>query len=387
MDEHEPLKKEAILYFKEIELGNPWFFGKFFLEVLVMGLARTNLGKHVLDLEGMPKGLIHEFELKIGDLKNKENLSVNMDIVPKPFYCHEEGQAIILDYSFFQYAIEHGFFYSFYQHMLRADLRFKNFNVFKGYIGLHFFEKYLVEKYLTAIFYRPEQKIIANDKYQDFIVRASSTDIFVFEVKMTDLNPRTLETLDFEKFKTYLNDNFIAEKGKTGKNKGATQLINQIDHLSTEGSELRTLLKVKSAKRLNIYPVILCSDVNVNIGGVHEYINATFNDLLKGRRTHFESVKPLIMMHVDVLIEYFGALKRNPSALKEWINAFLKQSANLQKRYQKHGGVHNYLVSKRSFGTYLAAKNRNDALSITLTEMAKSFDLNITDFGKGKDIH
>ena len=203
---------------------------------------------------------------------------------------------------------------------------------------------------------------------------------------MTDLHPRTLESLNFEEFKKYLDLNFLSEKDKDGKDKGAAQLIRQIDNLSSEHSELRTLLGAKFAKRLNIYPIIICSDVNVNIGGVHDYVNTAFEKMVGTRRENFQSIKPLIMMHVDILIEYFGILKRNPASLAAWISAYVKQSNNLNKRYKSDGGSHNYLVSKSFFDNFVGTKELGDVVSVTLNEMSKSFQLNISEFGTDNEV-
>lgn len=381
VNEHQSLKSPAQKYFKKIGLGNPWLFNKFFMEVLTTVTWSANQGKHILELESMPVGLIREFEFKLADLDTKDKLSLHMDVIPKPFYLIDEQQAIILDYSFFQYAMEHGFFYSFYQRVLTQDSRFKNFGVFKSYIGMHFFEKYLVGGYLNAIFQNHGQLVIATEKYQDFLVKSSARDIFLIEVKMTDLNPRTLENLDYQEFKTYLDNNFLSSKEKGGKNKGVAQLIRQIEHLAAEDSELRDMLAVKSAKRLNIYPIIICSDVNVNIGGVHEYVNAAFDDIIGPRRENFESIQPLIILHVDLLIEHFGLLKRTPGILSEWIKGYVKQNKNLMKQFQNDGGIDNYLKTKRSFASFLAAKDHGDLLSITLKEMESSFKLNVEAYG------
>ncbi|QPH38636.1 hypothetical protein [Pedobacter endophyticus] len=382
LDVHLALKQDAIEFCKEMQLGNPWLYGKFFLEVLTLALTSVNKGKHVLNVKDMPERLMREYAIDISKLSGKDQLSLNMDIVPKPFYFIDDNQAIILDYSFFQYAVEQGFFYSFYQNSpLKNDKRFKDYNTFKSYIGLHFFEKFLVERYLKAIFHKQNQKIISTDKYQDYIVKASSTDVFIFEVKMTDVHAKTIEQMDYKKFKIFLDENFLSEKSNGKKDKGAAQIIRQIDNLTEPASELLKMVGIKSLKKINIYPVIICSDSNVDISGAQQYVNAIFNEKLQNRRESFQSIKPLMLLHVDFLIKYFGPLKNNSALLSELLNGYFKSQKTLNQNLKAHPGIHNYFVAKRPFHAYLSAKNLPDTLEETVKTMTESFDLQIIDFG------
>jgi hypothetical protein len=381
MADHPALKEYSVAYFTKMGLGNPWLFGKFFLEVLTNATAGINSGKHILNVDGLPLQLIREFAIDRDSFAGKKGLSLNMDIVPKPFYFID-GDALILDYSFFQYAIEQGFFFSFYQNSLKGTKAFKNYNSFQSYIGLRYFEKFLVEKYLHAIFYRKDQQVISSEKYQDFIVKASPTDIFIFEVKMTSLHVKTLEDMDFDKFREFLYNNFLAERATDGKSKGIHQLVKQVGHLGNEDGALLASLGLKSAKKLNIYPVIICSDINVNISGVNDYLNQAFAPLIAEWRPTFQSIRPLTMMHVDVLVEYFGTLKKNKSALAGLVSSYFKNVDGLERLYKNDGFLQDYFLSKRSFSAYLYAKNLKGLLQETVDEMGRSFDLEIKDFGQ-----
>jgi hypothetical protein len=111
-------------------------------------------------------------QLDKATLKNQKNISFTMDVIPKPFYLLKDEHPLVLDYSYLQFAMDQGFFFGLYQHTsLKNKEKFKNFNEFRGYNGLHFFEQYLVRHYLEAIFYRRSQKVISTPEYQDFIVK------------------------------------------------------------------------------------------------------------------------------------------------------------------------------------------------------------------------
>jgi hypothetical protein len=232
MDEHTEIKSDCIEFCKNFELGNPWLYGKLFLQILSFLTIPDQKGRHILDTAGLPMKLIEEFTMDQQMIQNKAGISLTMDIIPKPFYLLMGEYPMILDIAYFQYAIDQGFFFCLYNNSsLKKSLKFKKYPDFKAYIGLHYFEKYLVKKYIDAIFYRRNQKVISNDKYQDFIVKASSDTVFIFEVKMADVHAKTIESLDFDVFKIHIDDNFLQSKEISGKNKGLPQILKQMSYL------------------------------------------------------------------------------------------------------------------------------------------------------------
>jgi hypothetical protein len=96
---------------------------------------------------------------------------------------------------------------------------------------------------------------------------------------MTDLHGRTIEAMDFDAFKKFIDDNFLSSKIKDGKNKGTYQIRSQMARLLEEDSTLCKLLEVRGSSRLNIYPVVVYSDSNLDLAGVNEYVNDRFNSV------------------------------------------------------------------------------------------------------------
>ncbi|WP_026632758.1 hypothetical protein [Dyadobacter alkalitolerans] len=142
------LKKECREFCAYYQLGTPWTFGRFFLDILQTILHEGKETKHVLDITGLPASIVSEFSVDKTRLGGQGSLSVNMDIVPKPFYLIGTD-AIILDYNFFHYAIDQGFFFLFFLRSSLSDRkRFNSYNAYQGHIGYHFFEQYLVREYL-----------------------------------------------------------------------------------------------------------------------------------------------------------------------------------------------------------------------------------------------
>lgn len=378
LDVHAPLKNEALMYCKKMEIGNPWIFGKFFLFVLAWAMEQRNHGKHILNVNEMPEKLMREFAIDPEALQAKDQLSLNMDVVAKPFYFATPTHAFVLDYSFFQYPIENGFFFSFFRHGSSAlRTQHKNYLNFKSYIALEFFEKYLVGGLLRAIFQKRGQKIVSTDKYQDFVIRASPSDVFVFEVKMSDLHVHAIDQLDYVQFKRFLDERFLSEKAKGASDKGVQQIIRQVGYLAEEDSELREKLELQRSGKLNIYPVIICSEHHMNVSGVNDYLNEAFENRSQHLKSSFQSIKPLAVVHIDFLLKFFGPLKRNSSLFSELLNSYAKSSKNLKKKHKENGGVINYFLAHRSFSNYIETKEIQSPYSATIDEIENSFDLEV----------
>lgn len=225
---------------------------------------------------------------------------------------------------------------------------------------MHFFEQFLVSKYIQVIFYKQNQKVISSLEFQDFIVKPSSKNIIIFEVKMTDLHPKTIETMDFEAFKTFIDQNFFTSKESGGKNKGVSQIIRQMENLQKVVSELRGLLKVKHTHQLNIYPIIIYSDINLDISGVNSYMNEQFETRITDLRKSFQSVRPVLMMNINTLLEYFYLLKSDSSNLTSWINDYFKSIRNLKHKYKLSKNPNNYFLYNKSFTNYLTSKIKGE---------------------------
>lgn len=371
------LREECMEFCNYYGIGNPWLYGYFFIMVVITPSQKDEVAKHIFDVTGVPERLILDFTFKRDTVVTKEELSMNMDLVPKPFYLFHGEHPLILDYNYFQYAIEQGVFYSFYNNTsLKNGNKFKNFNAFKSFIGLNYFEQFLVSKYLHAIFFRKSQRVVSTEIFQDFIVR-SGDNVLIFEVKMTDLHAKSIENLDFEAFKNFIEQNFLSEKLSGGKNKGISQILVQMGHLLEDNALLCSLLGAKVPTRLNIYPIIVYSDGNLDTSGVNFYVSQQFELRVASLKNNFQSVKPLLMMNVNTLVEYFSLFKNGPHALTGLISNYFKSIDSMGKLYHQFKGTSDYFQMNKSFSNYLNTKINKNQLDNNLVEMQKDFDLDI----------
>ncbi|WP_147322095.1 hypothetical protein [Mucilaginibacter conchicola] len=386
IEQDKELKERGFRFCKFFGLGNPWLFGRFFLELLTQYGAADEGGNPVLKIEGLPPEMINYFSLQNDDLIERKDVSLSMDVIPKPFFKLPDDQFMILDYNYFQYASEFGFFYAFYQATQEPKTdRFRNFNSFNSYVALEYFEKYLVKSFLDVIFFRKSQKIVSTDRYQDFIVKASGTNVLLIEVKMIDIHPKTVEDLNFERFVEEIDKNFLSQKSIQGKDKGAFQLLRQMQHLSKDGGELQRLLGIKRAQAMTVYPIVIYNDPNLDMAGVNEYVAGKFADSLEASRESFCSVKPLVMMNVNLLIEFLHIFKQSPQSITNIFDAYFKYVKGHKRQYQQYRGAHNYRLYNTSFSAYLKGKFRDDMLNDIIKSVKNNFDLNINEYGQDRN--
>mgnify|MGYP000865790774 CR=1 FL=1 len=375
LNQDKELKPFTIHYSQHYGMSDPWKISKF-----LIGLIEDNgkdAAKYVINKNSIPPNLLEDWVIDVNAIISNE-ISLNFDIIPKPLFQVEENEFIILDLSFFQYMVDQGFFYNIYKKSIEhTSSKYNNFSNFKAYLGKEYFEEYLCKMFFEKIFFRSDQLIISNDKYQDYIIKSTSDNLLVIEVKMTDIHARVIEYMDFDGFKKSIDDNLLSIKGKGKKNKGAFQIIHQIKQFADPANfpEIKELFKVKKIKNLNIYPILLTSDTNYSMYGTNRYIiNQTNNDInfLAGS---FKSVRPITIININVFIEYFPYLQQTKSNLTDLIKGYFNELSKWSKKFNKDNDIYSYYQMSAPFEEYLRKKLQGK----TMVEHFETFEKH---FGK-----
>jgi hypothetical protein len=366
------LTKPALEYCQSLGIGTVWGHAKFFLYLFERLLSREKTANHILRRNGADWPVLEQYVFKKETLKPGKKLSLLKDIVPRPLFEYDDDQLIILDYSYFTYGLDQGVLYSIYgRSSLKDGILFKNYNNYKAYIGLHYFERFYIGGFLTLIFNKRKYAFVSTDKYQDFIIRAGN-DIFVMEVKMTDFNANGLENESFEDFKDFLYENFHGGK------KGLSQIDRQIGHLDSD-PELQQLLGIKDTNKLTIYPIIIYSDVNLDMNGVNEYMNEKYVSTVNGR---FQKVQPVTLINGTFFMLYYRHLRAQPAVFSQWLDAYIKSVRQMKKRYQSERGPKNFLLYQKSFADHMRRKFPKEELSANLDMIKNDFELDVKNFGQ-----
>src|SRR5690606_2357711 len=124
-------------------------------------------------------------------IAEKRRVTLNFDIIPRPLFECSNDEFIILDFNFFQYTIDQGFFFKIFKKTIEpSGSKLSDLNNFLSFIGKEYFENYLCKILLQKIFSNNRQIVHSDDKYQDFLIKASSDNLLVIETKMTSVNEK-----------------------------------------------------------------------------------------------------------------------------------------------------------------------------------------------------
>jgi|APCry1669190288_1035285.scaffolds.fasta_scaffold10242_1 hypothetical protein len=170
--------------------------------------------------------------------------------------------------------------------------------------------------------------------------------IFLIEFKAYVLNDSFASTPNFEKFKKYIEENFI--KKANGKPKGAGQIINQMKLLKQGKLNTDIIHKLDGSKKYIIYPIICHNDFHFSLPAINEFINASFIDETYKNDFDCFEIKNLTLINLDWL---FDLCIRNGSfqKLKEQIDSYWHTLTERKTACAKVFDHHTYLNSKSSF--------------------------------------
>ncbi|NOW94971.1 hypothetical protein [Mucilaginibacter sp. SG564] len=373
LTDDEKLKAAAQEYCAALEIGTVWKLASFILHMFRVIHAGDKQSRHILDRNGAQWPVLEQFVMSKADL-TKGALSLHKQVIPKPFYQLEDGRLILLDYNYFSFGLDQGIFYSLYhKSSLVNGIIFKNYNDYQGYLGLKYFEEYYIGRFIQKIFSKWNHRIVHTEKYQDYIVSAGN-QVFVFEIKMTEFNANGLDRSSFEDFKDFVDRNFLAFKQSGQKAKGLGQLVRQIGHLAND-QELMDSLGIKKRKRLQVYPIIIYSDANLDINGVNEYVNEQWLERTATYLNAFLNIRPITMINGSILMTYYYLLRKDPALFGQWLNDYIKSVNNLKKRYHNGKDPFDYLEYNRSFAAHMRRKIPKYDFDTNLTALQTDFDL------------
>lgn len=367
------LRDATISFCKKYDIGSPWNIAKFLISLY----KDKDNANFVLDKSAIPSDFLKDWSIGREYTTQKEKITLNFDIIPRPLFEIDNEKYIILDFNFFQYTVDQGFFFKVFDKVVKeSTLKLNNLNNFKAYIGLNYFENFLCNTLLRRIFSHRQQVVYSDDKYQDFLIKTSSDNLLVIESKMTDVHARSIEDIDFNAFKDKLEVDFLSKKGVRGKNKGVYQILNQLEQIADKGNqkEVSSIFKIKNIKRLNVYPVLLVSDTNYNSFGTNLYLNEKCSDDLEAMIKEYQTVKPVLILNANTLIKYYYYFKRDKNNFTELIKDYFKEISRQQKRYHSDtSDIYSYLLSSRSFDTYIQERLRNESVVEHFTMFSKDF--------------
>lgn len=365
------LKDATISFCQDYGMASPWNIAKFLIGLYTD--TDKNNAKFVLKKTAIPIEFLKDWTIGKGYMTQKKRLTLNFDVIPRPLFESGDEELIILDFNFFQYTVDQGFFFKIFKKTIEpCGGKLSNLNNFLSFIGKEYFEDYLCKTLLLKIFSHNRQVVHSDDKYQDFLIKASSDNLLVIEAKMTNVNAKAMENIDFDAFKKEITSNFLSKKEVIGKNRGVYQILHQLKQVSDNANhkEISEIFKIKNTKKLNIYPILLTSDTNYNVFGTNHFINVQCSADFDEIRNKFQTIKPVLVLNVNTLITYFSYLKANKNSFTDLIKSYFKEIGKREKQYQSDkNDIYSYLTSSISFDSYIRKRLQNE----TIVELFKPF--------------
>jgi hypothetical protein len=286
--------------------------------------------------------MLDNLSIDIEDYQNDKTLHQdNLGIKKKPLLKSSQGFYIVLNWKFLYKSIYIGTAFDF---MKKSNL---SYNSFKSIVGFEVIEKRFFRSLFSYMFetYNTVLEFSDNDGMPDCYLRLGKY-IFLIEVKDYLVSTETISSGSFEKISNHLNLNFV--KNEKGKNKGISQLANQISHLDKECYSFDNYIQ-KGIKKRNIVliPIIITTAFTYQMPGINKYLS----DLMSEKLTvnSFGSIYPLTMIDFKFFYRQFMRIRSKQVDLKDLIKQYQARLKNAQKEFKKNPSLKNGFIVNSAF--------------------------------------
>lgn len=247
----------------------------------------------------------------------------------KPLHKIGENHYIISYWPYLVNALFNGLIFSFYSKSTIATL-FTSMNTegkskkainkglgnFKGTIGKEFSEDVLFKGTMTRCFGRKHETLLFfedNEKFNPDCYYRKGNHLFIIEFKDYLLNAEVIQSNSYEKIKEEIDKKFVfhttESNGKTKiKEKGVSQLARNIELLHSNPNLFWELdpgaaNKKLTLKKMNIFPVIVQTNIYFDVPGINDYLNQIIQHRLTPTATSFRSIKPFTMVNFSYFFD------------------------------------------------------------------------------------
>ncbi len=346
-------------FIQNLGLSDFFQYAKIVMKILKQSMDQfkeDENAKWSLELNEQQQKIIEPFSYRRSNLPaNNDEFTIHKHIMTHPIYFILDEHPVILDFNFLSYIAELSLTYNFHKHTsIREEKRWKTFGDFKGWLGKKYYEEFVSELLLKGMFKEPEF-ILWNDKEGspiDFMI-VNDRDIYLIEVKSSDLPRIVLEEIDENGFKDFLDKNFASSKENGLRNFGVCQIAKALDDIANS-NKYDSLLTYPTKKRKHrIYPIIIHTEKAIDIAGVNSYLQDVFENEAKNITEKFDKIHPVTLISISTLIEKMAVIKENPHILKEWIRSYWRRCSSNKKSFKRSGDPNQFYNSCNTFGDFL----------------------------------
>lgn len=276
----------------------------------------------------MPAHLKH-LSFDINEFRNNPKKQVDyLGLREKPLFESKENEFVVLDLDFLNNKIYNGPLFDMYsQTDMATKTKFKSFPDFKTYIGSSVSENIIFKGILNRLFNKKQIKIYfddkGNDSYPDCYIRYGS-NICLIEFKDYLFPGKLVEQYSFNEIKKHIDAKFI--RNEKGKNKGISQIIEQLKILETQQFEYDHF----DQKNIKVYPIIVHTNFTYQMPGVNHYLNEEFKSLIIDKLPNTSLlIEPLVLIDLDTL---FDLLQVKDLTIMQMLEFLIRYSHILENR-------------------------------------------------------
>jgi hypothetical protein len=227
-----------------------------------------------------------------------------LDLKQRPLYRMPDERYIVMDIAMLHRKIYMGPYFDF----LTAKLKSTgiSFHKYSSQVSKQVLEEKCF-KAIVSMMKKGNSDILhfddGSDASPDAYYRFGKT-IFLIEFKGYLLREELSNTLDFDAFKTFIDQRFI--KNADGNAKGITQVKTYLDRLMAREYTFDTKF-VDEIYRNNyvVVPIICFDEYTFTLPGLNDYLSVCFRNELSNLNLGRVTVKPLTMISLSTLFELF----------------------------------------------------------------------------------
>jgi hypothetical protein len=286
--------------------------------------------------------LFDQFTLNPADYQRqfsekKENYA---GIKSSPLFKLNDDTWLVLNWSFLSQKLYEGLIFDFYKESGIASTKdFSQFLRFKEFIGEHITEKHLFRLLAEKSFNKKHDALLFDqgkpNGFPDVYYRKGNK-VFLFEIKDAYFPSGAVSSFSYETIKEAI------DKKLNNPEKGTGQIIKQLQHLKQ--SPFENPQRYKNPRNLIVYPIIIYTDIHFNMPGVNEYVNRTFQEMVKsgGLDDAFNKIMPLTMININYLIGIFDVLGNKETSLDTQIDYYHHQLAIRAKKHSRTKDINDH---------------------------------------------
>jgi len=280
---------------------------------------------------------------------SEENFNMGM-MLSKPFFETSSGTIYVIDHRNFSLMSERAFMHLlFYKTNYQKLAGFKDMNGLLAHFGKKYYEEFLMGTLLKQM-EKPGVRLLASDDIYlaDFTLIVNETDVFVFEVKSVAQHYRIFDEQSADELRRHVDTNYVDGK------KGVSQLERYIAYINQDDKKL---LQIRNtSNKINIYPVIVCTDPKAATYGINDYVGQKANVVFSKFEADFKKIMPLTMIQADFFVDNISLLSKDKTMFKKLIKGYHYFLKREKQRYKKVGTPQNLIRSMTSFDQYAIEK-------------------------------